>query len=90
MKKDFLLTKPASKTALTSSTIQVTSISALKTIPTNCFHDVIVDFISGLIKRNPSTIFNSIITTDSSAIDEFLNTYKDQVIPMKKLLLGLP
>ncbi|GBB91508.1 hypothetical protein RclHR1_18830008 [Rhizophagus clarus] len=85
MKKGFLLTKPASKTASTSSTIQVTPISALKSVPSEHFHDVIVDFISGLIKRNPESLFSSIITTDPSAIDEFLHTYKDQVVLMEKL-----
>ncbi|GBB87575.1 hypothetical protein RclHR1_14020004 [Rhizophagus clarus] len=68
-----------------SSTIQVTPTSALKSIPSNRFHNVIVDFISGLIKRNPESLFSSIITTDPSAIDEFLRTYKDQVVPMEKL-----
>ncbi|GBC09670.1 hypothetical protein RclHR1_09030002 [Rhizophagus clarus] len=89
MKKGFLLTKPASKIASTSFTTQVTSTSVLKSIPSDYFHDVIVDFLSGLIKRNFLTIFSSIITTDPSAIDEFLNTYKDQVVPMKKLSLSL-
>ncbi|GBB89729.1 hypothetical protein RclHR1_16500004 [Rhizophagus clarus] len=85
MKKGFLLTKPALKIASTSSTTKVSLISALKSIPSNCFHDVIVDFISGLIKRNSNTIFSSIITTDSLTIDEFLCTYKDQVVSMEKL-----
>ncbi|GBC10459.1 hypothetical protein RclHR1_09650001 [Rhizophagus clarus] len=79
MKKGFLLTNPASKITATSSTTKVTPTTALKSISSDCFHDVIVDFISGLIKRNPSTIFSSIITMDLSAIDEFLNTYKEQI-----------
>ncbi|GBB86610.1 hypothetical protein RclHR1_00130051 [Rhizophagus clarus] len=85
MKKGFLLTKPALKIVSTSFTIKVTLTTALKSIPADHFHNVIVDFISELIKRNPLTIFSSIITTDPSAIDEFLNTYKNQVVPMKKL-----
>ncbi|GBB88562.1 hypothetical protein RclHR1_01510013 [Rhizophagus clarus] len=89
MKKGFLLTKLVQKIASTSSTTQVIPTSILKSLSTNCYYDVIVDFFSGLIKRNPSTIFNSITMTDLSAIDEFLNTYKDQVVPMEKLLLGL-
>ncbi|GBC01825.1 hypothetical protein RclHR1_04350001 [Rhizophagus clarus] len=89
MKKEFLLIKSASKIASMSSMIQVTPTSVLKSIPSDCFYDVIVDFFSGLIKRNPSTIFSSIIITNPSAIDEFLNTYKDQVVPIKKLSLGL-
>ncbi|GBC05481.1 hypothetical protein RclHR1_06250003 [Rhizophagus clarus] len=75
MKKGFLLTNPASKTTATSSTTKITPTTALKSIPSDHFHDVIVDFISGLIKRNPSTIFSSIITTDLSAIDEFLTQF---------------
>ncbi|GBC02134.1 hypothetical protein RclHR1_04470013 [Rhizophagus clarus] len=62
-----------------SSITKVTPITTLKSIPSNCFHDIIVDFISGLIKRNPSTIFSSIITTDLLAINEFLSTYKEQM-----------
>ncbi|GBB96181.1 hypothetical protein RclHR1_00270027 [Rhizophagus clarus] len=85
MKKGFLLTNPASKTTETSSTTKVTPTTALKSIPSDRFHNVIVDFISGLIKRNPSSIFNSIITTDPSAIDEFFSTYKEQMVPMDKL-----
>ncbi|GBB94904.1 hypothetical protein RclHR1_24390001 [Rhizophagus clarus] len=85
MKKGFLLTKPASKIASTSSTIQVIPTTALEKVPTNCFHDVIVDFISELIKRNPESFFSSILTTDPSAIDEFLHTYKDQAVLIKKL-----
>ncbi|GBC08174.1 hypothetical protein RclHR1_07950001 [Rhizophagus clarus] len=60
-------------------------ISASKSSPSDHFHNVIVDFISGLIKRNPESLFSSIITTDPSAIDEFLNTYKDQAVPQEKL-----
>ncbi|GBB89355.1 hypothetical protein RclHR1_01600027 [Rhizophagus clarus] len=85
MKKGFLLIKPALKIASTSSTTQVTPTSALKNIPSDRFHDVIVDFNSGLIKRNPESLFSSILTTDPSAIDEFLHTYKDQAVPMEKL-----
>ncbi|GBB86903.1 hypothetical protein RclHR1_13350006 [Rhizophagus clarus] len=85
MKKGFLLIKPAAKTASTSSMTQVTLTFALKSIPSDRFHNVIVDFISELIKRNLLTIFNSILTTDPSAIEEFLNTYKDQAVTMKKL-----
>ncbi|GBC09742.1 hypothetical protein RclHR1_09080005 [Rhizophagus clarus] len=47
-------------------------------IPSDHFHDVIVDFISGFIKRNPESLFSSIITTDPLAINELLHTYKDQ------------
>ncbi|GBC04270.1 hypothetical protein RclHR1_05590025 [Rhizophagus clarus] len=60
-------------------------ITALKSISSDRFHDIIVDFISGLIKRNSSTIFSSIITMNPLAIDEFLSTYKEQMIPMDKL-----
>ncbi|GBB88309.1 hypothetical protein RclHR1_14880003 [Rhizophagus clarus] len=69
-----------------SSMTQVTPISALKSIPSDRFHDVIVNFISGLIKRNPESLFSSIITSNPSAIDEFLRTYKDQVVLIKKLI----
>ncbi|GBC03623.1 hypothetical protein RclHR1_05210013 [Rhizophagus clarus] len=89
MKKGFLLTNPASKTTATSSLTKVTPTTALKSIPSDRFHDVIISFFSGLIKRNPSIIFSSITTTDPSAIVEFLNTYKDQVVPMELLLLRL-
>ncbi|GBB84359.1 hypothetical protein RclHR1_10980011 [Rhizophagus clarus] len=89
MKKEFLLPKLASKIASISSMTQVTPTSVLKNIPSNRFHDVIVDFISGLIKKNPESLFSSIITTDSSAIDEFLRTYKDQVVPMEMLLQNI-
>ncbi|GBB91259.1 hypothetical protein RclHR1_18420001 [Rhizophagus clarus] len=85
MKKGFLLTNPASKTIAMSSTTKVTPTTALKSIPSDHFHDVIVDFISGLIKRNPLTVFSSIITTDLSAIDKFLSTYKEQIVPINKL-----
>ncbi|GBC07834.1 hypothetical protein RclHR1_07710018 [Rhizophagus clarus] len=73
-----------------SSMTQVTPTSALKSILSDCFHDIIVDFFLGLIKRNPDTIFSSLKTTDPSAIDEFLQTYKDQTVPKEKLLLSLP
>ncbi|GBB88708.1 hypothetical protein RclHR1_15280002 [Rhizophagus clarus] len=79
MKKGFLLTNPASKTTATSSMTKVTPTIALKSISSDHFHDVIVDFISGLIKRNPSTIFSLIITTDPSAIDEFLNDKNQEI-----------
>ncbi|GBB98089.1 hypothetical protein RclHR1_31320002 [Rhizophagus clarus] len=85
MKKGFLLSKPAPKTASTSSPTKVTSTTALKSIPFDRFHDVIVEYISGLIKRSPESIFSSIITTDLSAIERFLSIYKDEVIPMEKL-----
>ncbi|GBB98932.1 hypothetical protein RclHR1_33690001 [Rhizophagus clarus] len=86
MKKGFLLRKPAPKTASTSSTTQVTPTSVLKSIPSDCFHDVIVDYISGLIKRNPETLFGSLLHSDPDAIDGFLDKYKDQVVPDKKLI----
>ncbi|GBC03397.1 hypothetical protein RclHR1_00510028 [Rhizophagus clarus] len=70
MKKGFLLTKPALKIASTSSKIQVIPIFALKSIPSDRFHDVIVDFFSGLIKRNPDTVFSSLRTTDPLVIDD--------------------
>ncbi|GBB84262.1 hypothetical protein RclHR1_01090001 [Rhizophagus clarus] len=89
MKKGILLSKPAPKIASTSSSTQVTHTSALKSPPSDRFHDVIVNFISGLIKRNPLIIFSSIITTDPSAIDGFLNTYKEQKVPMDKLLQNI-
>ncbi|GBB95360.1 hypothetical protein RclHR1_25160002 [Rhizophagus clarus] len=85
MKKGFLLSKPASKTASTSSTTQVTHTSASKSPLSNRFHDVIVDFISGLIRRNPSKIFSTILTTDPSALEEFLDNCKDQKVPLEKL-----
>ncbi|GBB89468.1 hypothetical protein RclHR1_16160004 [Rhizophagus clarus] len=86
MKKSFLLSKLAPKTALTSSTTQVTHTSALKSPPSDRFHDVIVDFISGLIRRNPSKIFSTILTTDPTALEEFLDNHKDQQVPEEKLL----
>ncbi|GBB99958.1 hypothetical protein RclHR1_36990001 [Rhizophagus clarus] len=89
MKKGFLLTKSASKTVSTFFTTQVTPTPALKDVSSNCFHDVMVDFISGLIKRNPSSLFSSIITSEPSAIDVFLNTYKDQAVPIEKLLQNM-
>ncbi|GBC00671.1 hypothetical protein RclHR1_39350001 [Rhizophagus clarus] len=70
MKKGFLLTKPAPKTASTFSTTQVTHTPALKSPPSDRFHDVIVDFISGLIKRNPETLFGSLLHSDPGAIDD--------------------
>ncbi|GBC10254.1 hypothetical protein RclHR1_09480004 [Rhizophagus clarus] len=73
-----------------SSTTQVTFISALKSLSIERYHDVIIDFMFELIKRNPTTIFSSITTTDSSAIADFLNTYKYQVVPMELLSLRLP
>ncbi|GBB85710.1 hypothetical protein RclHR1_01220006 [Rhizophagus clarus] len=77
MKKGILLSKPAPKTASTFSTTKVTPTTALKSLPSDRFHDVIVDFISGLIRRNPETLFSSILTSDPDAMDKFLQTYKD-------------
>ncbi|GBB96399.1 hypothetical protein RclHR1_27430002 [Rhizophagus clarus] len=85
MKKGFLLRKPAPNTASTSSTTQVTPTSVLKSIPSNRFHNVIVDYISGLIKRNPETLFGSLLHSDPDAIDGFLEKYKNQVVPEEKL-----
>ncbi|GBC10361.1 hypothetical protein RclHR1_09560015 [Rhizophagus clarus] len=85
MKKGFLLTNSASKTTVMSFTTKVTFTTTLKSVPSESFYDIIVDFISGIIKRNPLTIFSLIITTDPSAIDEFLSTYKEQIVPMDKL-----
>ncbi|GBB87887.1 hypothetical protein RclHR1_01440002 [Rhizophagus clarus] len=84
MKKGFLLSKPAPKTALTSSTTQVTPTSAGESLLFDRFHDVIVDFLSGLIERNPE-LLSSIIAPDSSAMEKFLRNNKDQVVPMDKL-----
>ncbi|GBB98228.1 hypothetical protein RclHR1_31760001 [Rhizophagus clarus] len=90
MKKGFLLTKPAPKTASTSSTTQVTPTSILKSIPFNRFHDVIVDYISRLIKRNPETLFGLLLHSDPDAIDGFLDKYEDQVVPEEKLKQHIP
>ncbi|GBC08184.1 hypothetical protein RclHR1_07950011 [Rhizophagus clarus] len=85
MKKGFLLSKPAPKTASTSSMTQVTHTPALKSPPYDRFHDVIVDFISGLIKKNPESLFGSLLSSDPDAIDKFHHTYKDQAVPQEKL-----
>ncbi|GBB87910.1 hypothetical protein RclHR1_01440025 [Rhizophagus clarus] len=85
MKKGFLLSKPAPKTASTSSTIQVTPTTALKSIPSDRFHDVIVKFITGLIDKNSPFLFSSIIALDLAAVETFLHIHKDQVVPLDKL-----
>ncbi|GBC00096.1 hypothetical protein RclHR1_37440002 [Rhizophagus clarus] len=85
MKKGFLLSKPAPKTASTSFTTQVTHTSASKSPPSDRFHNVIVDFILGLIMKSSSPIFSTILTTDPSALEEFLDNCKDQKVPLEKL-----
>ncbi|GBB91314.1 hypothetical protein RclHR1_18500003 [Rhizophagus clarus] len=84
MKKGFLLSKPALKTASTSYTTQITPTSATKSPLFERFHDVIIVFLSKNTKRYPE-LFSSIIAPDSSAINGFLSIHKDQVVPMEQL-----
>ncbi|GBB92109.1 hypothetical protein RclHR1_25200002 [Rhizophagus clarus] len=85
MKKGFLLSKPAPKTASTSSTTQVTLTSALESIPSNHFHDVIAEFISAILGTNPIFRFGSLSVKDPGAIEQFLHKYLDQVVPLELL-----
>ncbi|GBB87744.1 hypothetical protein RclHR1_14220003 [Rhizophagus clarus] len=85
MKKGFLLSKPAQKTAKTSSTTKVTPTTALKSIPSNRFHDVITDFMSRLIDRNSVFLLSSIIPSDPEAMELFLLAHEDEVIPREQL-----
>ncbi|GBC05038.1 hypothetical protein RclHR1_00600001 [Rhizophagus clarus] len=85
MKKGFLLSKPAPKTASTSSTTQVTPTSVLKSIPFDRFHDVIVDFLALHIGTNITSLFGSITTTARGALGDFLYKNKDQLVPRELL-----
>ncbi|GBB92004.1 hypothetical protein RclHR1_01950016 [Rhizophagus clarus] len=85
MKKGFLLSKPAPKTASTSSTTKVTPTTALKSIPSGRFHDVIVDFISKIVDINSVFLLSSISPSDPTAINEFFECYPDQVVPLEQL-----
>ncbi|GBB95355.1 hypothetical protein RclHR1_25140002 [Rhizophagus clarus] len=85
MKKGFLLSKPAQKTAETSSTTKVTPTTALKSIPSNRFHNVITDFMLRLIDRSSAFLLSSIIPTDPEVMEMFFIAHEDKVIPLEQL-----
>ncbi|GBC07704.1 hypothetical protein RclHR1_07640002 [Rhizophagus clarus] len=85
MKKGFLLSKPAKKTAETSSTTKVTPTTALKSISFNRFHDVITDFMFRLIDRSSMFLLSSIIPSDPEVMELFLIAHEDKAIPQKQL-----
>ncbi|GBC04373.1 hypothetical protein RclHR1_05650001 [Rhizophagus clarus] len=84
MKKGFLISKPAQKIAKTSSTTKVTPTTALKSIPSNRFHDVIADFMFILINRSLVFLLSSIIPLDPEALELFLLTHDDKRRSAKK------
>ncbi|GBB86939.1 hypothetical protein RclHR1_01340006 [Rhizophagus clarus] len=84
MKKRFLLSKPAPKTAETSSTTQVTPTSVLKSIPSDRFHDVIVDFLA-LHIGTIVPLFGSLTPSTRGALGNYLYKHRDQIIPLELL-----
>ncbi|GBB97575.1 hypothetical protein RclHR1_03000018 [Rhizophagus clarus] len=68
-----------------SSTTQVTSTSALKSIPSNRFHDVIAEFISAILGTNPIFCFGSLSVKDPGALEQFFHKYSDQIVPLELL-----
>ncbi|GBB84012.1 hypothetical protein RclHR1_10650012 [Rhizophagus clarus] len=85
MKRGFFLSKPAKQIAETSSSTKVIPTTALKSIPSDRFHDVIVDFISKIVDINSVFLLSSISPSDPSAINEFFQCYLDQVVPLEQL-----
>ncbi|GBC07632.1 hypothetical protein RclHR1_00760002 [Rhizophagus clarus] len=84
MKKGFLLSKPAPKTASTSSTTQVTPTSVLKSVPSDRFHDVIVDFLA-LHIGSIVPLFGSLTPMTRGALGNFLYKHRDQLVPRELL-----
>ncbi|GES98655.1 hypothetical protein RCL_jg5530.t1 [Rhizophagus clarus] len=88
MKKGFLLTKPAKKVEKLDSlplvTINYEDYDS-KTLSSNCFHNIITDFLSDLVTKN-SPFFNSIIFSDSKDYNVFFDKYKDQQVSGSKLI----
>ncbi|GBC03924.1 hypothetical protein RclHR1_00540034 [Rhizophagus clarus] len=85
MKKGFLLTKPAKKVEKLDLLPLVTINYDSKSLFSNCFHDIITDFLSDLVTKN-SPFFNSIIFSDSYGFDGFLKKDKNQQVFGSKLI----
>ncbi|GBB97864.1 hypothetical protein RclHR1_30940001 [Rhizophagus clarus] len=85
MKKGFLLSKPAQKIAKTFSTTKVTPTFALKSIPSDRFHNIIAKYISAILGTNPIFLFGSLTVKDPGAIEQFFHKYSDQVVPLELL-----
>ncbi|GBB97068.1 hypothetical protein RclHR1_29070001 [Rhizophagus clarus] len=85
MKRSFFLSKPAKQIAETSSSTKVTPTTALKSIPSNRFHDVIINFMIKFVDTNSGFLLLSIIPTDPAVIETFFQTHEDKVIPQEQL-----
>ncbi|GBC09931.1 hypothetical protein RclHR1_09200016 [Rhizophagus clarus] len=85
MKKGFLLSKPAPKIAETSSSTKVTPTTALKSIPSDRFHDVIIKFMKKFVEITPSSLLCSLIPTYPEAMESFCEIHEDKLIPLVQL-----
>ncbi|GBC02257.1 hypothetical protein RclHR1_04520010 [Rhizophagus clarus] len=85
MKRGFFLSKPAKQTAETFSSIKVTPTTALKSIPSNRFHDVIIKFMTKFVDTNSGFLLLSIIPMDPTVMETFFQTHEDKVIPQEQL-----
>ncbi|GBB92880.1 hypothetical protein RclHR1_20710004 [Rhizophagus clarus] len=84
MKRGFFLSKPAKQTAETSFSTKATPTTALKSIPSDRFHDVIVDFLA-LHIGTIVPLFGSLIPVTRGALGDFLYKHKDQLVPRELL-----
>ncbi|GBB86358.1 hypothetical protein RclHR1_12790003 [Rhizophagus clarus] len=85
MKRGFFLSKPAKQTAEMSSSTKVTPTTALKSIPSNRFHDVIIKFMTKFVETNSGFLLLSIIPTDPAVMKNFFQSHEDKVIPQEQL-----
>ncbi|GBB84259.1 hypothetical protein RclHR1_10890006 [Rhizophagus clarus] len=85
MKRGFFLSKPAKQTAEMSSSTKVTPTTALKSIPSNRFHDVIIKFMRKFVKCNSGFLLCSIIPTAPEVMETFIELNEDKVIPQDQL-----